>query len=141
MLEHGMEQCAQVPRAEGIARLNDQVRKTGEGGTIVVTRRVTNLTGFDGAALTAALAAYEAFDADNDPHGERDFGDLTLFGADLLWKIDYYDTDLRFASNDPADNSITKRVLTVAIAGGLVGQRVSEVGRQRTVCLTPCAKD
>lgn len=116
MLQHEMESCARLPRAEAIALLNDQLRKIGQGGTTVVTRSVMNLPGFDTAVLSAALAAYDAFDADNDPHGERDFGDLTLFGADLLWKIDYYDADLRFGSNDPADNSVTKRVLTVMMS-------------------------
>jgi hypothetical protein len=116
MLERELTKCVQPPRAEAIAQLNDKLRKTGEGGTIVITRSVMNLPAFNPAALTAALAAYEAFDADNDPHGERDFGDLTLFGADLLWKIDYYDSDLRFGSNDPADSTITKRVLTVMLA-------------------------
>jgi hypothetical protein len=108
--------CAELPRAETIAQLNDQLRKTGQGGTVVLTRGVLSLAGFDLAALTAALANYEAFDPDNDPHGERDFGDLTLCGTDLLWKIDYYDTDLQFGSNDPADASVTKRVLTVMLA-------------------------
>ena len=115
MDHHGTETFAQLPRAEAIARLNDQLRKLGTGGTIVVTRAVMALPGFDAATLAAALAAYDSFDADNDPHGERDFGDLRLFGADLLWKVDYFDTDLRFGSDDPAD-SITKRVLTVMTA-------------------------
>lgn len=113
MHQQEMDQCAQVPRAEAIARLNDTLRKTGTGGTIVVTRAVTNLNGFDAGPLAAALAAYDRFDADNDPYGERDFGDLTLFGADLLWKIDYYDIDLQFGSDDPEDSNVTKRVLTV----------------------------
>jgi len=116
MLQHGQDKCAQLPRAEAIARLNDQLRKTGTGGMVVVTRAVMALPGFDGAALAAALAAYDRFDAENDPHGERDFGDLALFGADLLWKVDYYDADLRFGSDDPADSSVTKRILTVMTA-------------------------
>ena len=113
MLPHGMDNCAQLPRAEVIAELNDTLRKTGTGGTVMVTRSVAHLPGFDAAVLAAALAAYDGFDPDNDPHGERDFGDLTLFGADLLWKIDYYDADLQFGSDDPANSSITRRVLTV----------------------------
>jgi hypothetical protein len=113
---HGQETCAQLPRAEAIARLNDELRRTGKGGTIVVTGAVSLLSGFDVATLTSALASYERFDADNDPHGERDFGDLTLFGADLLWKIDYYDADIQFGSDDPAEASVTKRVLTVMTA-------------------------
>lgn len=116
MQQHEMNTCAQLPRTEQIARLNDTLRKTGQGGTIVFTSGLTNVSGFDAAVLMDALANYAAFDADNDPHGERDFGDLTLFGYDLLWKIDYYDPQLEFGSNDPANASITKRVLTVLLA-------------------------
>ena len=112
MLKHEST-CAEIPRAEAIARFNDDLRKTGRGGTVVVTRSVVTLAGYDPARLAAALADYSAFDADNDPHRERDFGDLTLFGADLLWKVDYYAPDLKFGSNDPAHASVTKRVLTV----------------------------
>lgn len=113
MLQQEMNKSAQVPRAEVIARLNDQLRKTGQGGTIMVTRTVMDLPEFNAVMLAAALATYQAFDADNDPHGERDFGDLTLFGTDLLWKIDYYDASLQFGSDDPANSKVTKRVLTV----------------------------
>lgn len=116
MLQHGSEKCVQPPRAEAIAQLNDQLRKHGIGGPVVMTRGVADLESFDRNALIAALAGYDNFDADNDPHGERDFGDLTLFGADLLWKIDYYDTDLKYGSNDPADPAVTQRVLTIMLA-------------------------
>ena len=116
MDDHGLQTCVQPPRAEAIARLNDQLRKTGTGGMVVLTKAVTNLTGFDAATLMAALANYEGFDADNDPHGERDLGDLTLWGTDLLWKIDYYDANLEFGSDDPANASITRRVLTVMLS-------------------------
>lgn len=108
--------CAQdVPRAEQIARLNDTLRKTGMGGAIMVTRGVRELPQFNVVELLAALAAFDKFDADNDPHGERDFGDAQIFGSGLLWKIDYYDVDMRYGSNDPADPVVTKRVLTVML--------------------------
>lgn len=110
------ETCVQLPRAEAIARLNDALRKTGQGGVIVVTRGVRALPGFQAADLLCALAAYDRFDPDNDPHGERDFGDLELFGADLLWKLDYYDPERKFGSDDPADPARTSRVLTVMLA-------------------------
>lgn len=116
MLQHEEDRCAQLPRAEAIARLNDQFRKHGTGGSLMVTRTVAGLKDFDPIVLTAALADYEDFDADNDPHGERDFGDLRLFGSDLLWKIDYYDLDLKFGSDDPVDPAVTRRVLTIMIA-------------------------
>lgn len=105
-----------LPGAEAIARRNDELRKRGSGGMIMVTRGVRNIAGFDVRALLAALAAYDAFDADNDPHGERDFGDLTIGDEDLLWKIDYYDKGFEFGSCDPADPAATNRVLTVMLA-------------------------
>lgn len=103
----------QLPRAEAIALLNDRLRKTGKGGAIVVTRNVMSLAGFDAQTLAETIAVYDCFDAHNDPHGERDFGDLKLWGADLLWKIDYYDTYVEFGLDDPTDPSKTTRVLTV----------------------------
>lgn len=80
-----------LPRSEAIALLNDTLRKTGRGGRIVITSGVRALEGFGTAALLEGLAEYHEFDEDNDPHGERDFGDLELWGQTLLWKLDYYD--------------------------------------------------
>ena len=109
--------CAcDTPRAEQIAQLNDQLRKSGLGGTIMMTRGVLNLPGCDVRSILAKLRSYAAFDTDNDPHGERDFGDIDYAGASLLWKIDYYDSDLIYASPDPADPKVTQRVLTVMLA-------------------------
>jgi Protein of unknown function (DUF3768) len=105
-----------VPRAEAIARMNDELRKRGSGGVIMATYGVRHLAGFNAVMLAAALATYDGFDIDNDPHGERDFGDLELFGAELLWKIDYYDMQLEYGSPDPADPAVTRRVLTAMLA-------------------------
>ena len=107
---------ARAPSVERIAQLNDELRKTGRGGQVVVTRGVTALLGFDATELMKALAGYDSFDEGNNPHGERDFGDADLWGAELLWKVDYYDHELTSASPDPADESVTARVLTVMLA-------------------------
>lgn len=105
-----------ISRAEAIARLNDGLRKTGQGGVIVVTNGLRALACFDAQRLLELLASYDSFDADNDPHSEHDFGDLEFVGADLLWKIDYYDLDMDYASPDPADAAVTRRILTVMLA-------------------------
>ena len=105
--------CVTLLKAEIIARLNDQLRKSGKGGTIVTTRNVRSLEGFDALELVTALAHYDGFDEDNDPHGERDMGDFILFDTDLYFKIDYFEQDLKFGSDDPADASITHRILTI----------------------------
>lgn len=107
--------CATPPRMERIARLNDKLRQRGEGGTLMVTAGVRSLNDFDPIALAKALANYAAFDRENDPHGERDFGDISLFGVELFWKIDYFDLERKFGSEDPSDIAVTSRVLTVML--------------------------
>ena len=107
--------CIETPRAEAIARLNDTLRFTGVGGLIIATSGVRSLQGFNQFELLQALARYDRFDLDNDPHGERDFGDLEVWGAELLWKIDYYDRELIYGSNDAADPEQTTRVLTAML--------------------------
>lgn len=62
------------------------------------------------------VQTYSAFDESNDPYGEHDFGAFELAGKRLFWKIDYYDLDLRYGSNDPADPNVTRRVLTLMMA-------------------------
>jgi len=103
-------------RAEPIALLNDNLRKNGNGGSVMITQNLQRVTGFDPVVLAKALADYADFDADNDPHGERDFGNMTLWGYDLIWKIDYYDKNHKYGSDDPANAEVTRRVLTVMLA-------------------------
>ena len=47
-----------------------------------------------------------------DPHKEQDFGAFEADGHTIFFKIDYYDRSLTQHSADPADTSITKRVIT-----------------------------
>lgn len=61
------------------------------------------------------IASFAAFDEDNDPHGEHDFG-VELAGQRLFWKIDYYDQNMESGSEDPADPAKTTRVLTIMLA-------------------------
>ena len=107
--------CIETPRAEAIARLNDMLRRSGAGGPTVVTSGVRSLKGFNQLELLRALARYDKFDLENDPHGERDFGDLEIWGAEMLWKVDYYDREMIYGSNDPADPGQTTRVITVML--------------------------
>src|SRR5258708_7485403 len=59
---------------------------------------------------------FSDFTADNDPHGEHDFGSFTLVGRKFFWKIEYYDKQCEFGPEDPADPEKTTRVLTVMLA-------------------------
>jgi hypothetical protein len=83
---------------------------------LVVTRGVA--AGGDAFVDRAmrAVRDYADFNERNDPYGEHDFGTFTLDGTELMWKIDYYDSDLQYGSPNPADPDVTRRVLTVLLA-------------------------
>jgi hypothetical protein len=98
-----------------IRALNDRFRSTLSGGRVLLTQGVSGKgQGFVAAAL-AAVKAFTAFTPDNDPHGEHDFGSLSIEGTKLYFKIDYYDAAEQFGSEDPADPSMTTRVLTILL--------------------------
>ena len=99
-----------------IRELNDQFRHALTGGLLHITRGVIALGGKQQAAILDAIAAFEAFGPENDPYGEHDFGALTLEGTRILFKIDYFDRALTAHSPDPADPSVTTRVLTIMLA-------------------------
>lgn len=104
---------------QAIAQQNDAFRL---GAPHLKGERV-HTQGIDALGLEAVLhiwscvRGFDAFTSDNDPYGEHDFGsfDHPLAGK-IFWKIDYYDLDLKYGSEDPADPSKTKRVLTVMLA-------------------------
>lgn len=60
--------------------------------------------------------ASDAFRQRNDPQGEHDFAALTVEGARVMFRIDYYDRELTYGSEDPADPLVTRRVMTVWLA-------------------------
>ena len=96
-----------------IRALNDRLRCTGAGGTIVVTPGIIGLGADAVARIVGAVAAFRDFTEDNDPHGEHDCASLTIEGVNVLWKIDYYDLNREYHSPDAADPSVTARVLTI----------------------------
>lgn len=102
-------------RAAEIARLNDRLRRSFSGGRMVVTAGVHALQAEEMDAVIEAVKGFAAFTPDNDPHDEHDCAALMVGGAEIIWKIDYYDRDLQFASPDPTDPDITIRVLTIML--------------------------
>jgi hypothetical protein len=99
-----------------IRDLNDQLRRSLTGGVLVMTKDIIALGAKRQMTILSAIAAFDSFDPENDPYGERDFGALTVDGERIFFKIDYLDRSLTGHSPDPADPSITARVLTVMLA-------------------------
>jgi hypothetical protein len=102
--------------ADAIRQLNDLLRQTGVGGRTVLTRGLASLPTETLAAALRAVAAFDAFTADNDPYGEQDCASIEVQGHRIMWKIDCYDPELTRHSDDPANPAITTRVLTIMLS-------------------------
>ncbi|GJE42186.1 DUF3768 domain-containing protein [Methylobacterium soli] len=99
-----------------VRALNDILRRSLSGGTLMLSAGIVALGRERQQAILSAIAAFDDFNSDNDPHGEHDFGALEAAGKCVFFKIDYFDRALARASPDPADSSVTARVLTVMLA-------------------------
>ncbi len=97
--------------AAKIATLNDRFRSM----ALDVTFTQGVIHAFDDVTpLLVAIEKFDAFTADNDPHGEHDFGSIMWEGQKVFWKIDYYDQHLQYWY-DPL-SSACRRVMTVMLA-------------------------
>jgi hypothetical protein len=103
-------------KAARIRALNDTFRQTFIGGRVVITPGVQGLTPELQAELLGKVRGFTAFAASNDPYGEHDFGCVEVEGEKFFWKIDCYDQNLEFGSEDPSDPIKTSRVLTIMCA-------------------------
>jgi Protein of unknown function (DUF3768) len=118
-------------QAVRIAQLNDLARKAmGIACTVFVTPGFLALEAADQSRVRELIETFDTFTKDNDPYGERDFGavyqcadgqwtaERPAIGERerVFWKLDYYDRDLKYGSDDPADPSKTRRVLTIMLA-------------------------
>lgn len=120
-------------RTARIARLNDLARSAmGVACTVVATVGFRSLPEAEQSCVRELIETFDAFTEDNDPYGERDFGCIYQLGCGrwtterprlledeyerVFWKLDYYDRDLQFASDDAANPAITRRVLTITLS-------------------------
>ncbi|MEM6813264.1 MAG: DUF3768 domain-containing protein [Bacteroidota bacterium] len=110
-----------------IAQQNDDFRKSmGKPflmgpripGKYVMSQGVSHMTPDKKIKILIKTREFDEFNGDNNPHGEHDMGRFQLEDnkTDILWKIDYYDINYEFLSNDPSDLSKTRRVLTTMLS-------------------------
>ena len=64
--------------------LNDQFRRTGDGGRLLITSGIQELGLLATLTIRQLVADYDAFCEDNDPYGEHDFGSLTYRGEKVF---------------------------------------------------------
>src|SRR5260370_39986526 len=89
-----------------IADLNDAFRRSGQ--RVFTTPAVGALDSLPG--LKESVRTFDTFT--DDPHNEHDFGELNWEGELCLWKIDYYDRDLKYPADPLAPDS--QRILTIS---------------------------
>jgi hypothetical protein len=99
-----------------IRTLNDQLRKNPALGIAVMTPGVAALGVEAVARIVKTIAIYDTFCQQSDPHHEHDFGAFEAEGETVFFKIDYYDKAMQAHSPNPADPSVTQRVLTIMLA-------------------------
>lgn len=102
--------------AATLAQLNDAFRRSFVGGRVVETASVVALPEAERIAVLLAVRRFDSFDADNDPHGEHEFGVVEVGGRRFFRKIDAYDHAMHGNSPDPIDLAVTARVLTIMLA-------------------------
>ena len=99
-----------------IRMLNDELRQHLLGGGAVMTPGIAALGDEAIKRLVQVVALFNGFCQDNDPYQEHDFGAFDFEGHRVLFKIDYYAKGMQAASANPADPSITERLITIMLA-------------------------
>jgi hypothetical protein len=102
-------------KTDQIRALNDELRQHLLGGIAVITPGIAALGKEAVDRIVKTIAVYDDFCHANDPH-EHDFGAFEADGHRVFFKIDYFDKSLTYHSPDPADPSVTERVITIMLA-------------------------
>lgn len=100
-----------------IAKLNDRFRTAEHRGLVHVSTGVMALGWQALLFVLESVREYDGFDAANDPAGEHAYGSFPVGHETVVWTIDYLDHDLAQPSPDPANQSVTTRMLVITLAG------------------------
>lgn len=99
-----------------IKTLNDNFRQTFTGGRVMLTAGINSKSQDDIAKILSEVRQFNHFTEANDPYNEHDFGSFDYKGEKIFWKIDYYDKNYQYLSEDPSNPNLTNRVMTVMLA-------------------------
>ena len=99
-----------------IRQLNDAFRTSFVGGQVMLTLGIRTKPDIEQTEILERVVNFNDFNKKNDPYGEHDMGCFDYHGEKIIWKIDYYDKNHEFLSDNPANPALTNRVMTVMTA-------------------------
>ena len=100
-------------KIEMIRKLNDSFRTSFIGGKVMLTLGIRAKSDIEQTEILERVVNFNDFNKNNDVYGEHDYLSFDYKGEKIIAKIDYYDKNYRFLSDNPADPTITNRVLTI----------------------------
>ena len=103
-------------RIARIRAFNDELRTTGQGGETYTTPGFRSLQPQTQVRAFEVIRTFTDWTPENDPWRQHDCAIVDVLpGVRVMFKIDYYDLDKEWGSPDPADSSMTVRVLTILL--------------------------
>ena len=99
-----------------IKTLNDHFRGSFSGGRVMLTCGINAKSQRELAEILNQVRCFNNFTTANDPYNEHDFGSFNYKGEQIYWKINYYDKNYQYCSEDPSNPNITNRVMTIMLA-------------------------
>lgn len=103
-------------RIAKIRDLNDQLRKTFSGGTVLLNRGIRSKSPKELCDILEGVKNFNDFNQSNNVYAENDFGSFKCHGDTIFWKIDYYNNDDTYLSPDPSNPAHTHRVMTILLS-------------------------
>jgi len=100
----------QEDKFKEMARRNDVARQLGLN--FVVTNKASELPDIE--ELLYSVRSFNRFSEEDDPYGWHDLGKFEWHNQSVLWKIDYYDAELKHFVDPLSDDC--KRLITVMLA-------------------------
>lgn len=114
-LQHTIDK---LDRTKAIAHLNDRARQSLDRHAKVVfminlLNKFSDGTHANDIIAQARIMKAMRHCAFSEDSPERDLSIFEVDGHRIMMKIDYYDTTLEWGSEDPADASKTRRIITI----------------------------
>lgn len=102
-------------RIAKIRDLNDHLRQTFSGGTVLLTKGIRSKPPLELCEILEKVKNFNNFSKDLDSFGEHDYLSFDYKGDKIIAKIDYYSPDMKYGSEDPSDPSKCARTLTIML--------------------------